>query len=70
MRSKKEDILTDLRRIALAYSEKEFHATVNFLKEAKYLNIPQSMKLRNWIENTWLSCYKVYYTWSLKKQPL
>ena len=54
MRSSKEILLVDLRRIASADTVEEFEKEVKILKEREVWKLEQSKRFRSWMEKTWL----------------
>ena len=59
MRLHKDAVLQLLRDIASAETEDKYEKMQLALKNSYAWKLPKANKLRNWIDKTWLPCYKV-----------
>lgn len=55
----KETILGMLRDICDSETVQRYEITVNQLQNSDVWNAEENGRLRNWLSNTWLPCYKV-----------
>ena len=56
----KEKVLCTLRRISDSEAEESFEINVNFLFNSNLWNDEEHGKFKNWMNNVWLPCYKVF----------